>query len=110
MRIDNLSKRDNLYPMADPALEPLKPPDAKKLARDIVENGVVEVSGHAKEEMVNDELQTTDCLNLLRAGVCEPPEYINGEWRYRVGTPRICVVFTFVSETRLRVITAWRSK
>jgi hypothetical protein len=94
----------------DPALEPLKPPDAKKLARDIVENGMVEVSGHAREEMANDELQTTDCVNLLRAGVWEPPEYINGQWRYRVRTARMCVVIAFASDTRLRMVTAWRIK
>jgi len=96
--------------MADPALEPLKPPDAKKLAREIVNKGTVEFSGHALEEMANDELQTTDCLNILRAGIYEPPEHINGELRYRVGTQRICVVITFVSDTRLRVVTAWRNR
>ena len=96
--------------MPNPALEPLKPPDARKLARAIVENGVVEFSGHAKEEMANDELQSTDCLNLVRAGVFEPAEHIKGEWRYRVGTARICVVIAFASETRLRVVTAWRIK
>jgi hypothetical protein len=96
--------------MAHPALEPLKPPDAKKLAGEIVENGVVEVSPHALEAMADDQLQTTDCLNLLRAGVFNPPDYINGEWRYQVTTPRICVVIAFRSETRLRVVTAWRIK
>jgi hypothetical protein len=96
--------------MADPALEPLKPPEAKKLARDIAETGVIDVSGHAREEMANDELETTDCLNLLRAGVFNPPEYINGEWRYRVTSSIICVVIAFMSETRLRVVTAWRIK
>jgi hypothetical protein len=96
--------------MVNPALEPLKPPDAKKLAREIVNNGIVDLSSHAIEEMSKDELQTTDCLNLLRAGNYEPAEYINGEWRYRVGTQRICVVVTFESDTRLRVITAWRNK
>jgi hypothetical protein len=96
--------------MADPALKPLKPPDARKLAREIVENGTVEFSGHAREEMAKDELETTDCLNLLRAGVCQPPEFINGEWRYRITTQRICVVMVFASATRLRVVTAWRIK
>ena len=96
--------------MGDPALEPLKPPEAKKLAREIVENGILEFSAHAKEEMAKDDLHSTDCLNLVRAGVYEGAEHINGEWRYRVGTPRICVVITFVSNTRLRVITAWRCK
>lgn len=92
----------------DPKFAPLKPPDAKRLAREIMENGTFVVSGHAIQEMKNDELETTDCLNLLRAGVYEPPESINGEWRYRVSSQRICVVITFVSDTRLRVVTAWR--
>lgn len=96
--------------MGDPALEPLKPPDAKKLAREIVETGTVEFSGHATEETAKDELQTTDCLNLIRAGVYQPAEHINGEWRYRVETTRICVVVAFASSTRLRVVTAWRKK
>ena len=96
--------------MVNPALKSLKPPEAKRLAREIVNNGTVEFSGHALEEMAKDELQTTDCLNLLRAGNYEPAEYVNGEWRYRVGTSRICVVLAFVSDTRLRVVTAWRNK
>lgn len=96
--------------MADPALEPLKPPDAKKLAREIVENGTVDFSGHALEEMAKDDLQAADCLNLLRGGVYESPEPIKGEWRYRVGTQRICVVVVFVSGVRMRVVTAWRVK
>ncbi len=100
-----------LYHMAtDPSLAPLKPPVARQLARGIIENGLFEVSGHALREMKSDGLETSDCLNLLRAGVFGPPEYINGEWRYRVSTPRICVVITFVSDTRLRVVTAWRIK
>lgn len=94
--------------MADPAVEPLKPPDARKLAGAIVENGIVEFGSHAKDEMAKDDLQTGDCLNLVRGGVYQPAELINGEWRYRVETQRICVVIAFVSETRLRVVTAWR--
>jgi hypothetical protein len=94
--------------VTDPALEPLKPAGAKKLAREIVENGVVTVSSHAREEMANDDLGMADCLNLLRAGVFEPAEFINGQWRYRITTPRICVVIAFTSSTRLRVVTAWR--
>src|SRR4051812_21472090 len=96
--------------MPDPALEPLKPPEAKALARRILDEGTVEISGHAAEEMVKDGLETTDCLNLLRAGVYGSPEPINGEWRYRIETSRICVVVAFASETRLRMVTAWRKK
>jgi len=94
--------------MADPSLVPLKPADAKKLARDIVENGMVAFSSHALDEMAKDDLEATDCLNLLRGGVFHPPELIKQEWRYRVMTPRICVVIAFLSETQLRLVTAWR--
>lgn len=93
---------------ADPSLSPLKPPDAKDLAQRVVELGDVEFTGHALVEMKKDDLETTDCLNLMRAGVYEGAEYINGEWRYRIRSQRICVVITFVSDTRLRVVTAWR--
>ena len=94
--------------MTDPALEPLKPPEAKKLAREIVLTGVVSFSVHAMEEMAQDDLQSTDCLNLLRAGVFRPAEYTNRYWRYRVETPRMCIVVTFASERELRIVTAWR--
>lgn len=94
--------------MPRPDLEPLKPPDAKKLAREIAELGDVQFSHHAIKEMKKDDLHTTDCLNLLRGGVYESPEFINGEWRYRITTQRMCVVIAFASDTRLRVVTAWR--
>jgi len=35
-------------------------------------------------------------------------EYENGSWRYRVYTPRICVVVRFESEDILQIVTAWR--
>jgi hypothetical protein len=95
--------------VTDPTIEPLKPPDARKLAREIVDTGIFDFSGHAYEEMANDSLQSTDCLNIIRAGIYDEPEYRNDEWRYRVCTQRMCVVITFMSETRLRVITAWRN-
>lgn len=96
--------------MARPDLEPLKPTDAKKLARTIVANGTVEFTGHARAEMAKDNLQSTDCLNMLRAGVYEAPESHNEGWRYRVTTQHMCVVLAFVSEKRLRIVTAWRVK
>jgi hypothetical protein len=96
--------------MADPSLDPLKPQDAKKLARQIVDDGTVEFSHHAEEEMRKDDLIASDCLNLIRAGAYQPPDFINGQWRYRAQTVQMCVVITFRSATRLRVVTAWRVK
>lgn len=67
-------------------------------------------SRHAYEEMANDDLQTTDCLNLLRAGIVGPAEWENGEYRYHAETARMCLVFSFDSKTALTVVTAWRKK
>ena len=96
--------------MARPDLEALKPTDAKKLARSVVENGEVEFTGHARQEMKKDGLGTTDCLNLIRAGIYNTPEPHNEGWRYRIETATMAVVIAFDSEARLRVITAWRKK
>ncbi len=86
----------------------MKPGEARPLFRSIVETGVVAFSGHAQEEMKNDELETTDCLNVIRGGAVYPAEFVNGEWRYKVSTQRICIVVALVSATRIRVVTAWR--
>jgi hypothetical protein len=91
-------------------LIPLKPDDAKRLARHIAEHGFVSFSPHASEEMAKDDLQTADCLNLLRAGVFEAPELINDELRYKVRTKRMVFVVVFRSNERLRVVTAWRNR
>ena len=94
--------------MALPKPEPLSPIDARNLMREIIEHGEVQFSGHAIQEMADDDLQTTDCINVMRGGVVEWSEEQNGTWRYRVATPRMCVVVAFPSATRLRVVTAWR--
>jgi hypothetical protein len=100
-------------PSDDPTLVPMSGPEAKKLANQIVDTGVVIFSGHAKQEMAGDSLgplDVVDARNMLRGGVFAAPEYINGELRYRVVTPKMCLVFVFKSRERLRVVTMWRKK
>ena len=89
--------------------EPLAPDAAKRLIRDILKNGRFIYSKHAKEEMLDDDLTTVDCENVLRGGVVRPGEYENGTWRYRVETSKITVVVAFRSEQELAIVTAWRS-
>ena len=70
--------------------------------------------------MEKDGLVDGDLVNVLKGGIVRPGEQDNGEWRYRVTTPRICVVVTFDPEpeletkidpdTELVVITVWRIK
>lgn len=95
---------------ADPAVVPLSPERAKALFREILEKGVVEFTRHAAREMARDDMATTDAINLLRAGVVKPPEYENGEWRYRVETRRMTIVVSFGSRTELTVVTGWRNE
>lgn len=92
-------------------LEPLTPPDAKKLILDILNKGIVTYSQpHAEEQMVKRRISTVDCVNVLRGGVVQNGEYENGSWRYRVCTPKMCVVARFESITILEIVTAWREK
>jgi hypothetical protein len=90
--------------------EPFTPQHAKELIRQILTDGTVSFTKHAREEMAKDNLTTVDCVNVLRGGVVESPELKDGTWRYRVRTARIYVVVAFRSETHLVVITAWRTK
>ena len=89
--------------------EPLCPPEAKRLIREILVCGEVVSSRHAVDEMAKDDLTLVDCINVLRAGVVGPAELERGTWRYRVHTRQVSVVVAFRSETRMVVVTAWRS-
>ena len=88
--------------------EPLAPEAAKRLIRDILQNGRFIYSKHAKDEMLDDDLTTIDCENVLRGGVVRPGEREHGTWRYRVETSKITVVIAFRSDQELVVVTAWR--
>ena len=93
--------------MAD---SPQKPAEVRRIIRRILESGLVSYSGHALSEMKNDGLETTDCVNVLRGGVVEPPDLHKGTWRYRVSTGRMCFVITLPDPDTVRVVTAWRDK
>lgn len=89
--------------------EPLASDAAKRLIRDILKGGRFTYSRHAKEEMLDDDLTTVDCENVLRGGTVRAGEFENGGWRYRVETARMTVVIAFRSARELVVVTAWRS-
>jgi hypothetical protein len=89
-------------------VEPISPPDARRLIREILQSGSVVFSRHAEEEMAKDNLTMVDVTNVPRGGVVDPGELEKGSWRYRARTGRIAVIVAFRSETELRVVTAWR--
>ncbi|WP_375769573.1 hypothetical protein NR798_01445 [Archangium gephyra] len=90
--------------------QPLKPQKAKALIKAIRESGGVALSDHALAELAKDQLESSDALNVLRAGIVREPEWENGEWRYRVETPRMTIVIAFDSETELAIVTGWRNR
>lgn len=92
-------------------VEPLKPSEARKLIQHILKDGYVTYSRpHAIDRMKEREMDTSDCINILRGGKVREGEYENGSWRYRVETPKMAVVVTFVAEDELMIVTAWREK
>ncbi len=82
--------------------------EARKLVREILVNGVVFFSGHARKRMAERKISEADVRNILRGGWVEPGEWENGSWRYRVCTQRMEVVVTFAAETKLVVVTVVR--
>jgi hypothetical protein len=88
--------------------QPLEPMQAHKLMRRILAEGTYELSAHAEKELAKDRMNNIDAVNVIRAGVVEPPEWENGEWRYRVRTSKMYVVVAFNSDTELAIVTGWR--
>ena len=90
------------------SVEPLQQAAVRKVVRQILEEGEVEFWRHAEEEMAKDRLSQADCINVLRGGWPDAPEFESGRWRYRIRTTKICVVIQFESDNHLAVVTVWR--
>jgi len=92
--------------------EPLNRNEAKKLIQQLCREDMVVSSRHAKEELAKDNLTTFDAMNVLRAGriLEEAEKQTNGSWTYRVHTEQMVVVVAFQSESKLKIVTAWRKK
>jgi len=98
------------YTQNDPSTRELKPDEARDIFRRIVKDGDVEFTGHALKALKDDNLLTTDCLNVLRAGECTGTELRHGKLRYRVENRQMTAIVTVVSENELAVVTAWRNE
>lgn len=87
----------------------LKPAEARKLVREILEHGRVVYTKHAREEMEKDDLNEADIERALK-GSCEPPEWEGKQWRYRFHSYTTYAVVTFRNEEIVVIITAWRAQ
>lgn len=68
-------------------------------------------SGHARGELLKDNLTTGDAINILKspdAKIRLEGEIEKGTCRYRLETEKICLVVAFESATKLIVVTGWR--
>lgn len=89
--------------------------EARKLVGKIMsaEQHNVVVSGHARDELLKDNLTTGDAINILTspdAKIHDEGEMEKGTYRYRLETDKICLVVAFESATKLIVVTGWRKR
>jgi hypothetical protein len=99
-----------MTPVVLDVAQPLDPGRARALINDIRASGFIDLGDHAVEEMEADELDMVDAANILRGGQVLAPEWEHGEWRYRIESARMVFVIAFESESKLKIVTAWRKK
>ena len=87
--------------------EPLEVDEARKLVREILKDGTVRFTSHARKEMENDNISEAELRRALY-GVCEPAEWEHGQWRYRFHSYSVWAVVLFRDEEMVVIITAWR--
>lgn len=78
---------------------------AKGVIRKIVEEESIVIVPHAKARMVERDISHADVVFTLRSGVVEEAEFENGDWRYRVRSPKAQVVVVIEPEDLLIVVT-----
>jgi hypothetical protein len=90
--------------------EPLIPSEVKRLARECLEAGTFVLSDHAADRLRERGLDVQDVMNVLRGGVPQPGEFVEGTWRYPILTSRMGVVVAFEGPSEVVIVTAWRNK
>ena len=85
--------------------------EARKLVSRLLVEGKFGLPRHCLKEAANDGLNSIDVVNILRAAsITEEPEQVRGRWRYRLHTPRFCVVVEFRSLDEFTAVTVWRKR
>lgn len=84
--------------------------DAKRLFKEHSATLSLVLTNHAEERLLQHDMALTDCMNVLRGGVWDPPEWENGSWRYRARTQKMTVIVEIDSENlEFTIITCWRN-
>jgi hypothetical protein len=74
----------------------------------IVRDGTVAWSRHALDRARAARITTPECGNAMVSGVADPPEFANGQWQYRIHSPRMWIVLTFRSDDEAAVVDVGR--
>lgn len=88
----------------------LSPDAATELVHRLTREGVVTWSRHGLAQASAAGMTTVECDQALIGGVADPPDYSNGQWRYRIHWQRVCVVVVFRANVEAVVIDAWRKR
>ena len=65
---------------------------------------------HALERMSERNLNTGDIINVLNGGrFYDEPDYDNGQYKFKISTFKITVLFIFISQEKIHIVTAWRN-
>jgi len=83
---------------------------AGELLRRIVHEGAVTWSRSALDHAAAERMTTLECARALLGGVCDPPMFESGQWRYRIHHSRLCVVVVFRSDVEAVVVDTWRKQ
>ena len=81
--------------------------DAKRLAKEIVENGTVDITSHAWEDLEQHDMTAGDVFNIMCGGAWTEAEFENGGWRHQAFTQKYAVVVEFNSDTHCVVVTGF---
>lgn len=88
---------------------PLHRAHAQRLIRRIAEEGRVNFSGHARQRMGERDVTEDEVLHALRHGhVDDGKPDARNRWSYQVHWEGVGAAINIVSESYLRVATAWR--
>jgi hypothetical protein len=68
--------------------EPLQPAKVKSLLVAMLEDGTVELSAHARQEMAKDNITEGEVMGVLQGGVVEPGEFEEAPGGIGCGGPR----------------------
>lgn len=82
---------------------------ATRLIREISDSGDIVYTKHAKERLLERNMETIDVTNVLRCGGIRREPRVEGDsYCYRIQTDKMFVVVRFLNERSLRIVTAGR--